>query len=148
MSHVTCQVSPVTCHMSHITCHTSCITCHVPHVTYIYIYFFSGQNCEASRWMVCYQKGLPCLVFNLQLMVILRLSTPFLIHYLIESLREDIQKQKHFSLGWMVKKLLSSTITVLPISRNQNAWPVSCSVLHLANFFKHRDFTILKTRAK
>ena len=78
VSHVTCHMSRVTCHVSHVTCHVSHVTCHVSHVTchmshVIYIYFFSffffffflffGQSGEAYRWRVCYQRGLPRLVF-------------------------------------------------------------------------------------
>ena len=40
----------------HVMCHVSCVTCHVSHVT---IFWTSG---EAYRWIVCYQRGLPCLV--------------------------------------------------------------------------------------
>ena len=36
----------VTCHVSHVTCHVSCVT----------------QSVGASRWRVCYQRGLPRLV--------------------------------------------------------------------------------------
>ena len=45
------------CHMSHVTCHLS-------HVNFIFILFF-GQIVGASRWRVCYQRGLPRLVSNL-----------------------------------------------------------------------------------
>ena len=34
-------------------------TCHVSHVL-----FFSGHSCEACRWRVCYQRGLPRLVLK------------------------------------------------------------------------------------
>ena len=64
---VMCHVSCVTCHGSHVTCHKSCITCHVSHVMchmacvacHIFFYF------EAYWWRVCYQQGLPRLVFYL-----------------------------------------------------------------------------------
>ena len=54
--------------MSHVTCHVSCVTCHVSHVMchmpiLLFIYFFLGQLGEAYRWRVCYQRGLPRLVF-------------------------------------------------------------------------------------
>ena len=45
------------CHMSHVTCHMSFVICH------IFFPFFSGQFDEAYRWRVCYQRGLPRLVF-------------------------------------------------------------------------------------
>ena len=70
-------MSCVTCHVSHVTCHLSTVTCHMSHVKkkllhvliylYIYIYFFNvkkiGQSGGASRWRVCYQRGLPRLVY-------------------------------------------------------------------------------------
>ena len=56
MSGVSCQVSGVTCHVSGVRCHVSGVTC-----IYIYIFFFL-QSGEASRWRVCYQRGLPRLV--------------------------------------------------------------------------------------
>ena len=45
--------------MSRVTCHVSYVTCHMSHVR-----FFSGQIGEASQGRVCYQRGLPRLVFN------------------------------------------------------------------------------------
>ena len=67
---------PQTCHMSHVTCHMSCVTshmsrvtCHLSHVIfffYILIFFYvkkNGQSGGASRWRVCYQRGLPHLVY-------------------------------------------------------------------------------------
>ena len=42
-------------------CHVSCVTCHISHVECI---FFSLQSCEFSQWRVCYQRGIPRLVFN------------------------------------------------------------------------------------
>ena len=47
MSCVRCQVSGVMCHMSHDT----------------FFSFFFGQSGKAYRWRVCYQQGLPRLVF-------------------------------------------------------------------------------------
>ena len=28
--------------------------------------FFPGQSCGASRWTVCYQRGLPCLILSVK----------------------------------------------------------------------------------
>ena len=71
----TCHMSCVICHVSRVTCHVSPVTCHMSHVKkknyiliYIYIYIFFylrkkfGQSVGASRWRVCYQRGLPRLV--------------------------------------------------------------------------------------
>ena len=55
MSHVTCHVSRVTCHMSRVTCH----------VSHVIFFIFFLQSGEAYRWRVCYQRGLPRLVFFL-----------------------------------------------------------------------------------
>ena len=58
-------------------CHVSRVTCHMSHVFLFYFTFFTtkknikikiihsekiGQSGEASRWRVCYQRGLPRLV--------------------------------------------------------------------------------------
>ena len=65
----TCHVSHVTCHVSHVMCHMSRVTCHVSHVTcHFFSPFFFGQSGEAYRWRVCYQRGLPRLVFFIILM--------------------------------------------------------------------------------
>ena len=52
-------MSHVMCHVSHVTRHMSLVTCHVTHVT-----FFLLQNGGASWCRVCYQRGLPRLVFT------------------------------------------------------------------------------------
>ena len=50
----------VTCHVSRVTCHASGVRCHVPGVLcQIFFFFLSG----ASLCRVCYQQGLPRLVF-------------------------------------------------------------------------------------
>ena len=50
--------------MSHVLCHVSCVTCHMSHVTCNFFFFFFWQSGEAYRWRVCYQRGLPRLVFS------------------------------------------------------------------------------------
>ena len=50
-SGVICHVSCVTCHMSRFRCHMS---------------DFFLQNGGDSRWKVCYQRGLPCVVFYIE----------------------------------------------------------------------------------
>ena len=51
------------CHVSHVTCHVSCVTCHMSHVIFFFFYVKKiGQSGGASRWRVCYQRGLPRLV--------------------------------------------------------------------------------------
>ena len=52
----------VPCNASHVTCHVSCVTCHILHFTCILLNIFFGQNYEASKWRVCYQRVLPRLV--------------------------------------------------------------------------------------
>ena len=59
VSHVTCHMSCVTFHMSHVMCHISCVICTFSH----FLLNFFGQSFEASRWRVCYQRGLLRLVF-------------------------------------------------------------------------------------
>ena len=43
-----------------VTCYMSCVKCHVSYIIYI---FFFPQNVWTSRWRVCYQRGLPRLVY-------------------------------------------------------------------------------------
>ena len=63
---------PPTCHITCVACHVSCVRremsyvmCHTSHVTCngSFFFLFFGLSSEASRWRVCYQRGLPCLVF-------------------------------------------------------------------------------------
>ena len=55
--------APTMCQMSRVICQVSGVRCQVSGVTiYIYIYFFL-QNCGACQERVCYQRGLPRLVF-------------------------------------------------------------------------------------
>ena len=55
MSGVTCQVSRVTYHWSCVMCHLLCVICN------IYLFLQSGW----VGWLrLCYQQGLPCLVFR------------------------------------------------------------------------------------
>ena len=55
------------CHMSRVMCHMSRVTCHMSHVTCPKEKKKRekkfGQSGGASRWRVCYQRGLPRLVF-------------------------------------------------------------------------------------
>ena len=71
------------CHVSHVICHVSRVMCHLSRVTYHMSLFFTikkkinkikklhffvihkkiEQSGGASWWRVCYQRGLPRLVF-------------------------------------------------------------------------------------
>ena len=65
VSCVMCHLSLVTCHVSYVTCHLSCVICHMSHVIiFLYHEKIIGQSGGASRWRVCYQRGLHCLVFK------------------------------------------------------------------------------------
>ena len=46
------------CHVSYVRCQLSGVRCN-----FFYIYFFFLQNGGACRGRVCYQRGLPRLVF-------------------------------------------------------------------------------------
>ena len=48
----------VTCHMSCVMCHMTCVTFHMSHVI-----CNIKKKCWASRWRVCYQRGLARLVY-------------------------------------------------------------------------------------
>ena len=54
-------MSCVMCHMSGVTCHVSHVRCHI--IIIIFFIFFL-QSVGARRWRVCYQRGLPHLVFR------------------------------------------------------------------------------------
>ena len=49
-------------HMSGVTCHMSGVRCQVSGVTCNFFFLFSESG-GTSRWRVCYQWGLPRLVF-------------------------------------------------------------------------------------
>ena len=57
VSHITCHKSCVMCHMSCVTCNLAQVTC--SHVTCHFFFTIGG----ASRGRVCYQQGLPGLVY-------------------------------------------------------------------------------------
>ena len=54
-----CHMSHVRCHLSHVRCQVPGVTCHVS----VFFVFFWGKSGGASRWRVCYQRGLPRLVW-------------------------------------------------------------------------------------
>ena len=61
-------MSQVTCHMSHVTCHMSPVTCQKNIFLHFLQFFYLkkvGKIGEASRWRVCYQRGLPRLVSHI-----------------------------------------------------------------------------------
>ena len=53
---------PQTCHMSCVTCHVSRVTCQNFFLHFLYVKE-NGLSGGASRWRVCYQRGLPRLVY-------------------------------------------------------------------------------------
>ena len=62
MSRVTCHMSCVTCHMSHVACHISKKI--YSYFLFVFLYSFFRQGGGASWWRVCYQRGLPRLVYS------------------------------------------------------------------------------------
>ena len=50
-------------HVSHVLCHVSLVSCHMWPVTCHMRQFFFWQNGWASKWVVCYQRGVPRLVY-------------------------------------------------------------------------------------
>ena len=55
------HVSYIMCHMSHVACHMSHVTCHMSHVRKKK----KNGQCGGAYWTrVCYQRGLPRLVFG------------------------------------------------------------------------------------
>ena len=66
MSHIACHMSCVLCHMSYVLCHMSCVTCRHVSKCFVVLFFcfsFFWENGRANKWRVCYQRGLPRLVF-------------------------------------------------------------------------------------
>ena len=70
-----CPVSCVMCHVSRVTCHLSPVTGHMSKYIFLNIFFIQkktkkwrgkkiGQSGGANRRRVCYQRGLPRLVFK------------------------------------------------------------------------------------
>ena len=65
VSHSMRPVSPVTCHLSHITFKIKCCFSSLFNKIKKIIIIKKIQSCGASRrWRVCYQRGLPCIVFS------------------------------------------------------------------------------------
>ena len=57
----------------------SCVTCHMA-LAICFLLFFSWQNGGASRWRVCYQWGLPCLViYYIKLSLLYMLQYPCVV---------------------------------------------------------------------
>ena len=65
--------------VSHVRCQVSGVTCNY----FIYLFLFiSGQSGEASWWRVCFQRGLPSLVFFLHLhLFLMRLLLLLLLRF-------------------------------------------------------------------
>ena len=79
VSHVRCHVSGVISQVSGVRCQLSCVRCHVSRVRYIYIYFFCTKWC-GQLWRVCYQRGLPRLVYRnklIQIFIIIHIALHF-----------------------------------------------------------------------
>ena len=111
-SHPTmCHMSDITCYVSHVRCHVSGVTCQVSCVTFSFFLFFlllfegsGGTSC----WRVCYQRGLPRLVFN--------------------DLRNILQVWKHLNISQTYLKLTwyfrhpkqENTTEKISISQNTN----------------------------
>ena len=64
VSCVKCQVPGVTCHLSPVTSHMFFFIKKTKKQHYIYPSEKIGQSGGASRWRLCYQRGLPCLVLD------------------------------------------------------------------------------------
>ena len=107
VSYVRCHMSRVRCHVSGDRCHVSRVTCHRSKI-YIYIFFF-GQSGEASRWRVCYKRGLPRLVF----LTVLTIGTSMFTWnvknmYVHETRNKNKEKTSGHQLRWAGNTSLSS----------------------------------------
>ena len=100
----TCHMSHVTYYVSHVRCHVSCVTCHMQ---FFFLCFVFGQSCEAYWWRVCYQRGLPRLVYLYsQILVLFLLNlkntqhiTRYKGHFINQNflLKEDVLFQTQFN---------------------------------------------------
>ena len=113
------NMSPVTCQVSLVICHVSHVTCQVSYVMSLFFLFFFGQSDEAYWWRICYQQGLPHLIYRL-LRKLLRLgrllqavgrpyyqlfpyfhAECFLIFFLISCLEVTLMAQKPVSITFV-----------------------------------------------
>ena len=70
------------CHVSRVMCHLSPVMCHLSHVQKKFSNFNTkkkhfikiGQKDGASRWRVCYQRGLPRLVYQTFIIQIVKIA--------------------------------------------------------------------------
>ena len=107
------HVSCVTCHMSHVTCHMSHVTCPVSHVNLFFI-FFLGQSGAAYRWRVCYQRGLPRLVYNLNDFMIKKLIRRDIEGLLIEPRQRQQTTMANHNIPQADTKCLRKSSVVPP----------------------------------
>ena len=63
--YIMCHVSRVTFQVSYVTCDVSRVTCDMSHVMWLNLFssFFFYKFLGGSWWKICYQRGLPLLVF-------------------------------------------------------------------------------------
>ena len=88
----------------------SCVTCHVSHVNFFNIIFLLSG--EPSRWRVCYQRGLPRLVF-------FWILTAFFL------------KDKSRNLFKLVSVLLSAAVERVGVSRMRDSYGPTSSCANL-----------------
>ena len=123
--HVTCHVSRVTCHVSPVTCHMSHVSCHVS-------FFFClrkkiGQSGGASRWRVCYQRGLPRLV--------LQHMTPVTWHMTCDTWHMTCDIGHMTNMGWstLSQNIRSLALTVWEWMCFEDIFTRTDSVVELPN---------------
>ena len=96
------RISPLTtCHVSCVMCHVSCVRCQVSHVmchAWHFFFFFFRQSGGASRWRVCYQRGLPRLVLQYTLVAIPN-CTPLLHKIMVIVKTSGDCRQSNFPLS-------------------------------------------------
>ena len=73
-------MSHVMCHMSYGMCQVAKVMCHnfFSYFNFLFIFLQSGG---ASRWRVCYQRGLPRLVFLIIMLCLILLDLTFSTAY-------------------------------------------------------------------
>ena len=102
------------CHMSRVKCHMSHLTCH--NFLFLFLFFF-GQSGEAYRWRVCYQRGVPCLVFCIGASICIGWETLFLRYagfFLIPYLRwKLVISYIYFLIGKIIVLVFLHTLKII-----------------------------------
>ena len=111
------------CHISRVPCHMSRVRCPVSGVQ---VTFFGGSG-GTSRWRVCYQQGLPRLVFNRLSVGRSVLQSPLVNNSLIHSFIE------FFFCSAASRHCVSWIVRAKELTFWENTYPTPCGTCHLSH---------------